>query len=130
MKNTKYKVIVIALLIFCGITSYVYSNFTFKIDELLSSEETVKVSNNPISKFNVHDVLSSIYDYNSLEIIKINLEAEKLCTLEVSYKGDVHTFIEILEKLKVNEGVKEISSMSFDNTKNEVIFHITFNITS
>lgn len=130
MKNTKYKVIVIALLIFCGITSYVYSNFTFKIEELLSSEETVKVSNKPISKFNVHDVLSSIYDYNSLEIIKINLEAEKLCTLEVSHKGDVHTFIEILEKLKVNEGVKEISSMSFDNTKNEVIFHITFNITS
>jgi hypothetical protein len=130
MKNTKYKVIVIALLLFCGITSYVYSNFTFKIEELLSSEETVKVSNKPISKFNVHDVLSSIYDYNSLEIIKISLEAEKLCTLEVSYKGEVHTFIEILEKLKVNEGVKEISSMSFDNTKNEVIFHITFNITS
>jgi hypothetical protein len=130
MKNTKYKVIGIALLLFCGITSYVYSNFTFKIEELLSSEETVKVSNKPISKFNVHDVLSSIYDYNSLEIIKISLEAEKLCTLEVSYKGEVHTFIEILEKLKVNEGVKEISSMSFDNTKNEVIFHITFNITS
>jgi len=130
MKNTKYKVIVIILLIFCVITSYVYSNFVFKIEELLSSEEAVKVSNNPIPKFNVYDALSSIYDYNSLDIIKINMEAEKQCTLEVSYKGNVHTFIEILEKLEVNKGVKEISNMSLDNTKNEVTFFITFNLTS
>lgn len=130
MKNTKYKVIVIILLLFCVITSYVYSNFVFKIEELLSSEEAVKVSNNPIPKFNVYDALSSIYDYNSLDIIKINMETEKQCTLEVSYKGNVYTFIEILEKLEVNKGVKEISNMSLDNTKNEVTFFITFNLTS
>lgn len=130
MKNTKYKVIVIILLLFCVITSYVYSNFVFKIEELLSSEEAVKVSNNPIPKFNVYDALSSIYDYNSLDIIKISMEAEKQCTLEVSYKGNVYTFIEILEKLEVNKGVKEISNMSLDNTKNEVTFFITFNLTS
>lgn len=130
MKNTKYKVIVIILLLFCVITSYVYSNFVFKIEELLSSEEAVKVSNNPILKFNVYDALSSIYNYNSLDIIKINMETEKQCTLEVSYKGNVYTFIEILEKLEVNKGVKEISNMSLDNTKNEVTFFITFNLTS
>lgn len=130
MKNTKYKVIVIILLLFCVITSYVYSNFVFKIEELLSSEEAVKVSNNPIPKFNVYDALSSIYNYNSLDIIKINMETEKQCTLEVSYKGNVYTFIEILEKLEVNKGVKEISNMSLDNTKNEVTFFITFNLTS
>ncbi len=130
MKSTKYKVIIIILLLFCGITSYVYSDINFKIENLISKEDAVEVSNKPIQKFDVHDALSSIYGYNSLEIIKINMEKEKQCTVEVSYKGNVENFIEILKKLEVNEGVEGISNMSLDNTKNEVTFFITFNLTS